>query len=105
MINSITPSDGLPETPATAHGPSAPAATASAAPAASGDLQSTAAEAVTVSADANATTQLLDAARNADGIDHSSVASLRAAVQNGTYNVSPEDLAQSIIRAVQETPV
>jgi len=105
MINSITPSDGLSGTSASANGPSAPAASAVAASAWSGDIQPNAAEAVSVSADASATTKLLNAARDADGVNQSSVAALRAAMQNGTYNVSPEDLAQSIIRAVQETPV
>jgi flagellar biosynthesis anti-sigma factor FlgM len=58
-------------------------------------------EAVTVSADAQTTAQLLDAARGADGIDTARVAQLRNAVQSGSYNVSPDDLAKAIGSALQ----
>jgi flagellar biosynthesis anti-sigma factor FlgM len=58
-------------------------------------------EAVTVSADAQTTAQLLDAARGADGIDTARVAQLRSAIQGGSYNVSPDDLAKAIISATQ----
>jgi flagellar biosynthesis anti-sigma factor FlgM len=53
-------------------------------------------EAVTVSADSQSSSQLLNAARGADGIDTTRVAQLRSSIQNGTYNVSPEDLAKAI---------
>jgi flagellar biosynthesis anti-sigma factor FlgM len=56
-------------------------------------------EAVTLSADAQTTASLLNAARNADGIDAARVAQLRSAVQAGTYNVSPDDVAKAITGA------
>ena len=60
-------------------------------------------EAVTLSADAQTTTQLLDAARDSNGVDGQAVAQLRAAVQNGTFNVSPDTLARSIRSAMKES--
>ncbi|HTJ91009.1 MAG TPA: flagellar biosynthesis anti-sigma factor FlgM [Acidocella sp.] len=59
-------------------------------------------EAVTLSADAQTTTQLLGAARNSTGVNQQAVAQLRAAIQNGTYNVSPDALARSISSAMKE---
>jgi flagellar biosynthesis anti-sigma factor FlgM len=56
-------------------------------------------EAVTLSADAQTTASLLDAARGADGVDAARVAQLRSAVQAGTYNVLPDDVAKAIIGA------
>ena|ERR1700722_5096269 len=63
----------------------------------------TSGEAVTLSADAQTTTQLLDAARDSNGVDGQAVAQLRAAVQNGTFNVSPDTLARSIRSAMKES--
>jgi flagellar biosynthesis anti-sigma factor FlgM len=60
-----------------------------------------ASEAVTVSDGARLSTDLLNAARNSDGVDHGAVQALRSAIQNGSYNVSPEDLAGAIINAVK----
>jgi flagellar biosynthesis anti-sigma factor FlgM len=60
-------------------------------------------EAVTLSDDAQATTQLLGAARNSSGVNEQAVAQLRAAIQNGTYDVSPDTLARSISSAAKET--
>ncbi|HVE22010.1 MAG TPA: flagellar biosynthesis anti-sigma factor FlgM [Acidocella sp.] len=60
-------------------------------------------EAVTLSADAQTTTQLLDAARNSSGVNEQAVAQLRAAVQNGTYSVPPDTLARSIRSAMKES--
>jgi flagellar biosynthesis anti-sigma factor FlgM len=60
-------------------------------------------EAVTLSAGARATTQLLNAARDADGVNQNSVAQIRGALQNGSYNVSAEDLAQAIATVLKET--
>ena len=60
-------------------------------------------EAVTLSDDAQTTTQLLGAARNSSGVNEQAVAQLRAAIQNGTYDVSPDTLARSITSAVKET--
>jgi flagellar biosynthesis anti-sigma factor FlgM len=65
--------------------------------------ETAAGEAVTVSADANTSTQLLDAARNADGMDDAAVQRLRSAVQGGTYDVSPQDLARAMTNAARET--
>lgn len=60
-------------------------------------------EAVTISASAQATTQLLNAARDATGIDHTAVQQIRTALKNGTYNVAPEDLAHAIATVLKET--
>jgi len=61
-------------------------------------------EAVTLSSAAQITTQLLDAARTAPGIDAAAVAQARAAIQSGSYNVAPQDLASAITAAFKETP-
>ncbi|HQT63547.1 MAG: hypothetical protein B7Z75_07155 [Acidocella sp. 20-57-95] len=53
-------------------------------------------EAVTVSADAQITTNFLNAARLSDGINHTQVTQLRSAIQNGSYQVTPENLASAI---------
>lgn len=60
-------------------------------------------EAVTLSAEAQTTTRLLTAAREAEGVDQASVARIRSALQNGTYNVSPDDLAQAIAAVLKES--
>lgn len=78
-----------------------PAVRAAAAPSSTNTATSSG-EAVTVSADAITTTQLLGAARNANGIDQAAVQQLRTAIQNGTYNVSPESLAGAMGNALKE---
>ncbi len=60
-------------------------------------------EEVSVSADAATTTQLLEAARGADGVNQSAVQQLRSAIQSGTYQVSPSALAKSISGALRES--
>jgi len=100
MINSVTPSQVTPDTAAATSG--SEAVRPQAAPAADTGAPTATGEAVTVSADANTTTQLLGAARGADGMDQEAVQSLRSAVQNGTYSVSPEDLARAITSAAKE---
>jgi flagellar biosynthesis anti-sigma factor FlgM len=60
-------------------------------------------EAVTLSAAAQTTTQLLTAARNADGFNQTAVDQIRGALQAGTYNVAPEDLAQAIATVLKES--
>jgi len=60
------------------------------------------AEQVSLSSDAAAGTQLLDAARNAEGVDPATIQKVKTAIQNGTYDVSPDKLAQSIIGAMKE---
>jgi flagellar biosynthesis anti-sigma factor FlgM len=61
-------------------------------------------EAVTLSSGAQITTQLLDAARAASGVDQNAVTQARTAIQSGSYNVSPQDLANAITTAFKETP-
>jgi flagellar biosynthesis anti-sigma factor FlgM len=58
-------------------------------------------EAVTISDAATVSTNLLAAARSSDGIDHAAVQRLSSAIQNGTYNVSPDDLAGAMIGAAK----
>jgi flagellar biosynthesis anti-sigma factor FlgM len=60
-------------------------------------------ESVTLSPDAQAAAQLLDAAQTSNGVDDKTVASLRAALADGSYQVSPEDLAQAIATVLKET--
>jgi flagellar biosynthesis anti-sigma factor FlgM len=80
------------------------AATTRAAAAADSAPSESTGEAVTLSADAQTTTQLLGAARNASGVNAQAVAQLRAAIQNGTYSVAPDTLARSISSAMKEAP-
>jgi flagellar biosynthesis anti-sigma factor FlgM len=60
-------------------------------------------EAVTISQAAQTTTQLLNAARGASGVDQAAVQQIRTALQNGSYNVAPEDLAQAIATVLKES--
>jgi flagellar biosynthesis anti-sigma factor FlgM len=60
-------------------------------------------EAVTLTADARASTDLLEAARAADGVDYQAVQSTKDGIASGTYQVAPESLAASIIAALSET--
>ncbi len=59
-------------------------------------------EAVTLSSDAQTRTQLLDAARIADGAAHPAIAQLRAAIQSNSYNIPPHALAGAIATAMKE---
>ena len=59
-------------------------------------------EAVTVSANAQITTQLLDAARAAHGVNTAVVSQIRSSIQNGTYNVTPENLANAMAAALRD---
>jgi flagellar biosynthesis anti-sigma factor FlgM len=61
-------------------------------------------EAVTLSPNAQTAAQLLAAAQASDGVDAKTVSSLKAALQNGSYNVAPGDLAQAIATVLKETP-
>lgn len=61
------------------------------------------ADSVTLSATAQSGAQLLSAAQNASGVDHGLVASIRAQLANGSYNVAPETLAQAIATVLKET--
>jgi len=79
------------------------AATTRAAAAAESAPNASSEDAVTLSADAQTTTQLLGAARNSNGVDGQAVAQLRAAIQNGTFDVPPDTLARSIRSAMKES--
>jgi negative regulator of flagellin synthesis FlgM len=81
------------------------AAGSGAVPAAAAPAAATAgaAEEVTVSADAATTTQLLEAARGADGVNQGAVQQLRGAIQAGTYQVPPHALAKAIAGALRES--
>jgi flagellar biosynthesis anti-sigma factor FlgM len=60
-------------------------------------------EAVTLTSDAKTSTDLLQAAREAAGIDLQAVQSLKAQIIAGTYQIPPAKLAASIIAALAET--
>jgi flagellar biosynthesis anti-sigma factor FlgM len=60
-------------------------------------------EAVTLTPDAQTSTDLLEAARAASGIDQQAVQSLKAEITSGTYQVPLESLATSIVAALSET--
>ncbi|OYV33320.1 MAG: flagellar biosynthesis anti-sigma factor FlgM [Acidocella sp. 20-61-6] len=59
-------------------------------------------EAVTVSAGAQITTQLLGAARTATGVNTAAVMQIRSSIQNGTYNITPENLANAMAAALKD---
>jgi flagellar biosynthesis anti-sigma factor FlgM len=79
--------------------PSATSGTASAEAGAAGPSR----EAVTLTPDAQTSTDLLEAARAAPDIDHQAVQSLKAQIASGTYQVPAESLATSIVVALAET--
>jgi flagellar biosynthesis anti-sigma factor FlgM len=60
-------------------------------------------EAVTLTPDAQTSTDLLEAARSAPDINYQAVESLKAKIAAGTYQVPPEKLATSLIVALAET--
>jgi flagellar biosynthesis anti-sigma factor FlgM len=60
-------------------------------------------DSVTLSPAAQSGAQLLTAAQSASGINHEAVAAIRAQLAEGTYNVSPENLAQAIATVLKET--
>jgi flagellar biosynthesis anti-sigma factor FlgM len=99
MTNTIPP---FSQTPPPVADSAAPARqTGSAAdPAADAAAQS---DSVTLSAAAQTSTQLLNAARDSDGVDQAIVQQIRTSLQNGSYNVTPEDLAQAIAAVLKES--
>jgi len=99
MSNTIPPFS-QPNLPETASGQTGVPATATPAPQSSAAPQT---DSVTLSAAAQSGAQLLAAAQNATGIDHAAVANIRAQLANGSYNVSPENLAQAIATVLKET--
>ncbi|WP_297494894.1 flagellar biosynthesis anti-sigma factor FlgM [Acidocella sp.] len=60
-------------------------------------------DSVTLSAAAQSGAQVLAAAQGAAGIDKAAVANIRAQLANGSYNVSPENLAQAIATVLKES--
>lgn len=97
MTNTIQPFTSFPATDAT--GDPQPAAK----PPADPPTQTEQIDSVTLSAAAQTSTTLLNAARDSSGVDHANVSAIKAALANGTYNVSPEDLAQAISTVLNET--
>ena len=76
------------------------------APAAAPTSESAAApqtDSVTLSPAAQSGAQLLTAAQEDSGINHEAVASIRAQLASGSYNVSPDNLAQAIATVLKET--
>jgi flagellar biosynthesis anti-sigma factor FlgM len=106
MTDPIAPFPPAPSQPERSAAPRAGQPTAPKAIAASGRVISGSGpqnESVTLSAAAQATTQLLNAARAASGVNPAAVAQLRAAVASGTYNVPPAALAQAIATGLKES--
>ncbi|HTQ72200.1 MAG TPA: flagellar biosynthesis anti-sigma factor FlgM [Acidocella sp.] len=97
MTNTIQPF-----APAPAAEPSN-AAMPAAKPQASAPAPTAQTDSVTLSAAAQTSTALLSAARGSSGVDQTSVSAIKTALANGTYNVSPEDLAQAISTVLSET--
>lgn len=60
-------------------------------------------DSVTLSTDAQTSTQLLNAARDASGVNPQAVERIRTALQGGNYNVGPDELAQAIATVLKET--
>lgn len=98
MSNTIPPFREAP-LPDTATGQASVPAAAQSTPAAA----TAQTDSVTLSAAAQSGAQLLTAAQNASGINHEAVAAIRAQLANGSYNVSPENLAQAIATVLKET--
>ena len=59
-------------------------------------------EAVTLTPDARTSTELLEAARAAEGSDQDAVQSLKSQIASSTYQVPPEKLAAAIVAALAE---
>lgn len=59
-------------------------------------------ESVTLSAAAQANAALVNAAHNANGVDQNRVNAIKEALANGSYNVSPDDLAHAISSVLSE---
>jgi|SRR6516165_5192157 flagellar biosynthesis anti-sigma factor FlgM len=97
MSNTIQPFS-QPNVPETSNGQSS----VSAAPARHG-APAAQTESVTLSETAQSGAQLLASAQEAPGIDNNAVANIRAQLANGSYNVSPENLAQAIANVLKET--
>ncbi|MBU6448641.1 MAG: flagellar biosynthesis anti-sigma factor FlgM [Rhodospirillales bacterium] len=73
-------------------------------PQASPTGQTAQADSVTLSEAAQTSATLVTAARGATGVSQPHVNAIKAALANGSYNVSPENLAQAISTVLSETP-
>ncbi|MDE1895632.1 MAG: flagellar biosynthesis anti-sigma factor FlgM [Rhodospirillales bacterium] len=62
------------------------------------------ADSVTLSEAAQTNAALVSAARGATGVNQQNINTIKAALANGSYNVSPENLAQAISTVLSETP-
>ena len=103
MSNSIPPL-GQPSLPETASNPAGGQAVPPVAPAAAAQAaQAAQTDQVTLSPAAQSGSNLFAAAQTASGVDQATVASIRAQLANGTYDVSPENLAQAIAAVLKET--
>jgi flagellar biosynthesis anti-sigma factor FlgM len=98
MTNTIQPFTPLATADAASPGPQQAAKPQAAATTQTGQTDS-----VTLSTAAQTSTALVTAARGSSGIDQPSVNAIKAALANGTYNVSPENLAQAISTVLSET--
>ena len=97
MTNTIQPYTPLPAMDAT---PTPPAAK----PQACSATQTEQADSVTLSAAAQTSAALVTAARGGTGVNQPHVNAIKAALANGSYNVTPENLAQAISTVLSETP-
>lgn len=82
---------------------SAPAAKASTGKSSRQSASDPGVESVTLSAAAQTNATLVNSARGANGIDQARVNAIKESLANGTYNVSPEDLANAISSVLSET--
>jgi flagellar biosynthesis anti-sigma factor FlgM len=82
--------------------PAASLPAVSSATSATGAATAPSTEAVTLTPEAQTSTDLLEAARAASGVDHQAVQSLKADISSGTYQVPPESLATTIVAALAE---
>ncbi|MDE2238968.1 MAG: flagellar biosynthesis anti-sigma factor FlgM [Rhodospirillales bacterium] len=66
--------------------------------------QAAQADSVTLSAAAQTSAALVTAARGSAGVNQPNVNAIKAALANGSYNVTPEALARAISTVLSETP-
>jgi flagellar biosynthesis anti-sigma factor FlgM len=95
MTNTIPPLSPTP--PPGPEAPPRPATAAAPKPAAAER------DSVTLSSAAQTTTQLLSAARESPGTNQPAIENIRSALQAGSYNVAPDDLAHAIATVLRET--
>lgn len=103
MSNTIPPFRQTPVPDTATAQTSVPSATQGLAQSAAQSAAPAQTDSVTLSAAAQSGARLLTAAQSATGIDHAAVATIRAQLAAGSYNVSPENLAQAIATVLKET--